>query len=357
MEAFADDEPILPPPDRVLHGGASILQSQAACGFRAFAEKRLFSCALDTVSLGLDPRERGSLVHAVLERFWAEVETQAALKSLPLDERNALLSRFIDAAFAKDHAHPASGWPRAYLRTERRRLLKLLGLWLDYEANQRAPFTVQSREETLRDVQIGPLRLNIRVDRVDCVQIADDPVSDPEDGKQVSKQLSEEDRIGEIILDYKTGPASPADWLGDRPDAPQLPLYAVVSHAPHLAAVAFASVRPGNDLGLHGYAAEDGVLPKAAKLKAESLAAQVAEWREVAHRARRGLPLRPGARLDPSSTRRHARTASSGCSAASTPPRSTPTRWTKIPTTHRPAPPIPQARRTPVAELLRFPPA
>ena len=72
-------------------------------------------------------------------------------------------------AFAKDHAHPASGWPRAYLRTERRRLLKLLGLWLDYEANERAPFTVQSREETLRDVQIGPLRLNIRVDRVDCV--------------------------------------------------------------------------------------------------------------------------------------------------------------------------------------------
>jgi probable DNA repair protein len=281
LEPFPDDEPIPPPPDRVLHGGASILQSQAACGFRAFAEKRLFSSALDTVSLGLDPRERGSLVHAVLESFWAEVETQAALKGLPLDERNALLNRFIDAAFAKDHAHPASGWPRAYLRTERQRLLNLLGLWLDYEAIERAPFTVQSREETLRDVQIGPLRLNIRVDRVDCVHIADNPVSDPEDGKQVSKQLSEGERIGEIILDYKTGPSSPADWLGDRPDAPQLPLYAVVSRAPQLAAVAFASVRPGKDLGLHGYEARDGVLPKAAKLKAESLATQVAEWREV----------------------------------------------------------------------------
>jgi len=281
LEPLPDDEPLPPPPDRVLHGGASILAAQAACGFRAFAEKRLFSSALDTASLGLDPRERGSLVHAVLERFWAEVETQAALKSLPLDERTALLNRFIDAAFVKDHAHPAPGWPRAYLRTERQRLLKLLGLWLDYEAIERAPFTVQSREETLRDVQIGPLRLNIRVDRADCVQIADDPVSDPEDGKQVSKQLSEDERIGEIILDYKTGPASPADWLGDRPDAPQLPLYAVVSSAPHLAAVAFASVRPGKDLGLHGYEAEDGVLPKPAKLKAESLEAQVAEWREA----------------------------------------------------------------------------
>jgi probable DNA repair protein len=265
LEAFADDEPIPPPPERVLQGGASILAAQAACGFRAFAEKRLFSSALDTVSLGLDPRERGSLVHAVLERFWAEVETQAALKRLPLDERNALLNRFIDVAFAKDHAHPASGWPRAYLRTERQRLLNLLGLWLDYEAIERAPFTVQSREETLRDVQIGPLRLNIRVDRVDLAL-----------GEGNTGQPS-----SEIILDYKTGPASPADWLGDRPDAPQLPLYAVVSHAPQLAAVAFASVRPGKDLGLHGYESQDGVLPKAAKLKAESLEAQVAEWGQV----------------------------------------------------------------------------
>jgi probable DNA repair protein len=281
LEPLPDDEPIPPPPDRVLQGGASILATQAACGFRAFAEKRLFSSALDTVSLGLDPRERGSLVHAVLERFWAQVETQAALKQLTPAERTALLNRSIDAAFAKDHAHPASGWPRAYLRTERQRLLNLLGLWLDYEAIERAPFTVRSHEETMRDVQIGSLRLNIRVDRVDCVHIADDPVSDPEDDKQVSKQLSEDERIGEVILDYKTGPATPADWLGDRPDAPQLPLYAVVSHAPHLAAVAFASVRPGKDLGLHGYESQEGVLPKAAKLKAESLATQVEDWREA----------------------------------------------------------------------------
>ena len=179
LEPLPDDEPIPPPPDRVLHGGAAILQSQAACGFRAFAEKRLFSSALDTVSLGLDPRERGSLVHAVLERFWAAVETQSALKNLPLDERTALLSRFINAVFAKDHAHPASGWPRAYLRTERQRLLKLLGLWLDYEAIERAPFTVKSREETLRDVQIGPLRLDIRVDRVDCALGKETPDNHP----------------------------------------------------------------------------------------------------------------------------------------------------------------------------------
>ncbi len=284
LEAFADDAPIPPPPDRVLHGGASILASQAACGFRAFAEKRLFASGLDTASLGLDPRERGSLVHAVLESFWSHVETQTALKLLTTEERDGILSHSIDAAFARDHARPASGWPRAYLDTERQRLLNLLGPWLDYEANQRAPFTVKSREETLDDVQIGPLRLDIRVDRIDRIDLTQcSGESDNEPGEEPEEVYS----TGEIILDYKTGPASPADWLGERPDAPQLPLYAVVSaaanneDAPQLAAVAFASVRLGKDLGLHGYESHDGVLPKAAKLKAESLATQVEDWREV----------------------------------------------------------------------------
>jgi len=109
------------------------------------------------------------------------------------------------------------------------------------------------------------LRLDIRVDRVDVVY-----------GEGNTNQPS-----GEIIFDYKTGHARPADWLGSRPDAPQLPLYAVVSESPQLAAVAFASLRPGKDMGINGYEASDGILPRATALKTESLAAQVEEWREV----------------------------------------------------------------------------
>ncbi|HUD21666.1 MAG TPA: PD-(D/E)XK nuclease family protein [Acidobacteriaceae bacterium] len=272
LEPLPDDAPIPPPPDRVLPGGASILQSQAACGFRAFAEKRLFASALEPSSLGLDPLQRGNLVHSVMEKFWTKVETQAALKLLTRDQRDTLLNQSIDEAFARDYFHPAAGWPRAYLNSERQRLLNLLGPWLDYEADKRPPFTVQTREEKLHDVQIGPLRLDIRIDRVDLA-------------------LGEGNNIqpaGEIILDYKTGAARPADWLGERPDQPQLPLYAVVStaaavgkDAQNLAAVAFASVRLGKDMGLQGYQSRDGVLPKPAKLKAASLRSQVHEWRGV----------------------------------------------------------------------------
>jgi len=263
IDAFTDDTPIPPPPDGVLQGGAAILKSQAQCGFRAFAEKRLFASALGPVSLGLDSQERGSIVHAVLEDFWAQVETQATLKRMTPAERSSQLGRSIDAAFDKHYSHPDSGWPRAYLSAERQRLINLLNPWLDYEI-KRTPFTVKSREETLKDVQIGPLRLNIRVDRIDLVG-DDDGAEQP----------------GEIILDYKTGAAKPADWLGDRPDEPQLPLYAVVSESRQLAAVAFASIRPGKNMGINGYQADADILPKFTKLQTESLEAQVHQWHDV----------------------------------------------------------------------------
>jgi probable DNA repair protein len=262
LNLVPDATPIPPPPDRVLQGGAAILKSQAECGFRAFAEKRLFSSALEPVALGLDPRERGSLVHAVLEHFWAGVHTQAALQRMTRDQREAQLNRSIDAAFAKHHSRVEPGWPTAFLDIERQRLINLLHPWLDYEANERSPFAVKSREEELKDVRIGPLHLNVRVDRVDLA-------------------LAEGEPAGEIILDYKTGVAKPADWLGPRPDQPQLPLYAVVANRTNLGAIAFAIIRPGDELGLSGFQARDGLLPKAAKLNAESLAAQVEEWREV----------------------------------------------------------------------------
>jgi probable DNA repair protein len=264
LDVSADDTPIPHPPDRVLFGGAGILQSQAACGFRAFAEKRLFASAPEAATLGLDARERGSLVHRVLELFWAEVRTQNALRQMPRPRREDLLIRSIDTALDEVIRRVDPGWIHAYLATERQRLTRLLNLWLDYEATERSPFTVQSREQQREGVSIGPLRIDVRVDRIDLIH-GDGSTGQP---------------AGELILDYKTGPATPSDWMGARPDAPQLPLYAVIAEQPHLAGLAFASVRPGKNMGISGYQAYDGVLPDPKKLKADSLEAQIETWRE-----------------------------------------------------------------------------
>lgn len=263
LERIEDTASIPPPPDHVLPGGASILKAQADCAFRAFAEKRLHSTGLDAPTLGLDAIERGSLVHRVLESFWlqlGETRTQAALEALTTADRDARLVAAIDRTLHGAIPAPSPGWAAAYLQTERERLLRLLRPWLDYELT-RGPFAVEALEKRLAGVQIGPLRLDVRVDRIDQALDAD---GHP---------------LGEIILDYKTGQARPKEWLGDRPEQPQLPLYAVVSDAPTLAAVAFACVRPGKEMGLRGYQAEGvDALPKPTRLPAASLDAQREQW-------------------------------------------------------------------------------
>lgn len=267
LDRMLDDIPIPTPPSASLRGGASILEAQAACAFRAFAERRLFSTAPDLASLGLDPRDRGSVVHGVLHDFWSQVRTQDALRAMTRAERDGLLMHCIDSALERHRSPEQANWGRAYLNTERHRLQRLLGAWLDFEANERSPFIVKASEEELKGVAIGPLRLDIRVDRVD-----------------EAPDVARGETPAEIILDYKTGKADPAKWEGDRPDLPQLPLYAVVSPAAHLGGVAFAILRPGRDMAMVGYQSHQGILPAQKKGRTHDLDAQRRDWRVVLER-------------------------------------------------------------------------
>jgi len=252
-----EDRSKLPPlPEQVIHGGAEILRLQAACGFRAFAERRLWSTELSTVEMGLDAAQRGTIVHLVLENFWNEVKTQSALKAMQTSERETLLKQSIASALQKSERLSETPWDTAYLNMQRERLLNLLGPWLELES-ARPPFKVKLSEKELRNVQIGPLHLSVRVDRVDIGE------------------------SGDIIIDYKTGTAKPNDWLTDRPDAPQLPLYAVLSDAAPLEAVAFGQVRSGKDMGLQGFAANEASGIRMPRQHPIDLEAQVQQWRQV----------------------------------------------------------------------------
>jgi RecB family exonuclease len=239
-----------------------VLEKQAACAFRAFAEVRLFSTPLDTATLGLNPGERGSIVHKVLQVFWNRVHSQAELRAFSKQERDAVLDDCIEQAITERTRTPEPGWGLAYLDAERQRLRNLLRPWLEYEAEERSAFVVKALEDEHPDVTIGPLHLHVKVDRVDTSLLNGEPA-------------------GDIILDYKTGVANPADWSGDRPDAPQLPLYAVVVGTLDLAGIAFASVRPGSKREMRGYESRPGVLPKTPRQAPDSLSAQVEDWRAV----------------------------------------------------------------------------
>lgn len=252
----AVDPAKLPPlPDQIIRGGAEILRLQAACGFRAFAERRLRATDISSVATGMDAAERGTIVHLVLEAFWNKVRTQQTLKEMPARDREALLDECISAAVFKAAGYGKTSWDAAYLDMQRERLRHLLRPWLGLEL-ARSPFTVLDRERKLEDKRIGPLRLNVRVDRIDVGE------------------------HGDIIIDYKTGSADPKDWLSERPDAPQLPLYAVLNGHP-LEAVALAQIRAGKDMGLKGFTAEKLEGVTTSRKNPQSLEEQVSEWRRV----------------------------------------------------------------------------
>ena len=284
VEVERVQEPGLPPfPARPVSGGARVLQLQAACGFRAFAEQRLWSSEPGSRELGPNAKEKGNAVHRALESFWNEVRSQAGLRAMSVEERQKAISRAIDVGLASSGAMAADGWGEAYLLVQRERLRRLLNEWLRLE-DSRPPFEVLRTEERLGEVQVGPLRLHLRMDRVDLV-----------DGM-------------EVLIDYKTGLSKPAAWMGERPDEPQLPLYAILAargakavaagadpasseaekaagKRAELGAVAFASVRTGTEMRLQGLASRGELLPdRSAKMDAGSFEGQVERWGEVLER-------------------------------------------------------------------------
>jgi probable DNA repair protein len=252
------DVTALPPlPERAVRGGASVLAAQAACPFQAFATYRLGSSELEARDTGQDARERGSDVHRVMQAFWAAVKDREALLAMTEGERNAELDRCIALALGRTRVH--STWDGAYVDVQRQRLRQLLRPWLAFEAGRPA-FAVRQQEGE-QEAALGPLRLRLRYDRVD------------------------QTKGGDLILDYKTGAASSKDWLSERPDAPQLPLYAVLHEAEgqgfeRLGGVAFALLRPGKGLDLEGFAVDETVLdkPKKSDLPFDL---QLEAWRRV----------------------------------------------------------------------------
>lgn len=234
IEGFVDTVAPSLAPGYEAGGGAGVFENQSACPFRAFARHRLGARRLEEVRAGLDARERGTLLHRTAAHLWGEIESHSKLSAMDAPALNAAIGRAADAALALLARDRPDALSPAFTAIERERLRELVTKLLELERT-RAPFHVVAREAP-RMLSVGGLAVRARVDRIDAL----------EDGRHV-------------VLDYKTGTASPAQWLGDRPDAPQLPLYAVTDEG-DVAAVAFAVVN-AREAVFRGLASESGLLP------------------------------------------------------------------------------------------------
>jgi ATP-dependent helicase/nuclease subunit B len=210
---------ILPWPIEQNAGGAEILRRQAACPFQSFATRRLDARPMDATDWGLEARERGSVVHKILEDLWAELKTRDALLQARAEARlHAVVEQHVAATLQRYRGRALKhSWTQAYLDAEQKRIVSLIEEWLDYEA-KRADFTVEAGEEKLA-ATVGDLKLQVRVDRIDAVA------------------------GGRVIIDYKTGMLNGVSWDGPRPDEPQLPLYAGFGQIDHLKGVLLGRVR------------------------------------------------------------------------------------------------------------------
>jgi probable DNA repair protein len=237
LERLAGDIVAPPYPEDHAEGGTRVLELQALCPFRAFAEIRLSARAAEPARPGIDARLRGKLLHVTLERLWHELDSQRGLCALSDDELTDRVNAVIQDVLAREQARFA--WrltpQAAVIEGERMRGLILSLLALERE---RADFSVEGRELKV-SMQFGGLTLRGVVDRVDRVA----------DGRR-------------LVIDYKSGMPRKIDWEPtERMANPQLPAYAVTLAADGIA-IATVHVRDVKydgsasfDVGVAGIAA------------------------------------------------------------------------------------------------------
>ncbi len=254
-------------PGRLIHptarGGSSILKNQALCPFRAFASNRLGADGLETPVDGISPVLHGDLVHRVLERFWKETKTQAALIQLDEETLTKRLRGYVDS---ESNENRGLKQRPAFRVVEADRVQRHIMDFLALE-KEREPFEVVGFEREIR-TEINGQTIRLFIDRIDRVAAGE-----------------------ELIIDYKTGKEDPKKWFGDRPENPQLPLYAISAENDPVGVV-FAIIRDDGCV-YKGVVKRGGLIPglppketNATRYLVEAgneLPKTIENWREVLH--------------------------------------------------------------------------
>lgn len=244
-------------------GGTGLFRDQAACPFRGFAHRRLGSRPLEAPRPGLDARDRGNLLHEMLAAVWRELESREGLVSRTRDELRAVLERGADQALASVGRKRRDALAGRFGALERARLVRLTGEWLEVEAS-RPDFEVLATEDK-RPLTFGGVTVSAKLDRMDALA------------------------KGRAIIDYKTGNCATSAWMGERPEEPQVPMYAMAEGL-DVRVVAFGQVKAGK-MQFRGIGAEAGLVPNVKEItKDQSRAArQYRDWNALVESWRREL--------------------------------------------------------------------
>ncbi|KTD47163.1 recombinase B [Legionella rubrilucens] len=221
-------------------GGTALLANQAKCPFRAFAAHRLHAKAAAEVSDGPDARERGQIIHQVMEILWTFLKDQASLLSKTGEALDEFIEKAIEQALQPYTRTRKHSFPPLIQTVEVKRLKRLVHASLEWE-RQRPAFAVEALEEHF-NLPLSGIDFKVRIDRMDRM----------ENGKQ-------------WVIDYKSSIQS-TPWNEERPTEPQLLLYALLSDS--INTILFAELKNGQ-LQCRGLSEEKQELAGISSLKRE----------------------------------------------------------------------------------------
>ncbi|HET9472650.1 MAG TPA: PD-(D/E)XK nuclease family protein, partial [Steroidobacteraceae bacterium] len=238
-----------------VRGGVKPLALQAECGFHAYGEVRLAAEALEAPTPGIDPRDRGMLLHKALELVWIKLGGWFNLNGTDEQVRRPTIHQSVEAAVAYVYRGIPPMELQPAIRRESFRLELLIESLLKLEI-ARAPFTVD-KLEARREVDIAGGTFQFRIDRIDAIEGG-----------------------GYAILDYKSGEPRALRWDGEKFRDPQLLAYLLAEHGRDVQALANVSLTRGRARFI-GKVSRSGLLPEVkgrspAKVPAEELDAT---WR------------------------------------------------------------------------------
>ena len=205
-------------PTEPVRGGTTLLANQAKCPFRAFAAHRLHASPGPVISDGPDASERGQIIHHIMDLLWRDLGTQDHLLSLTPSELHLHIERAILRALTPLLTERSHSFPKLVQEVELSRLHRLVHACLDWE-KQRPSFIVEAVEQNFT-LQLAGIDFRVRVDRLDRIS------SDKK-----------------WVIDYKSSLPINKPWNEERPEAPQLLLYALLDD--NINALLFVQLKAG----------------------------------------------------------------------------------------------------------------
>ncbi|TNF67280.1 MAG: hypothetical protein EP298_07485 [Gammaproteobacteria bacterium] len=173
------------------------------CPFKAQMKYRLKLEPLIEFKEPLNAKDKGILIHQMMEIIWRQLKTQQALNNLTDTELEHIIQQAIKQALYKNkQLFPSQLDYLAMIETNR--ITLLIKQWLYLEKQREIPFHVLSHEKSTQK-QVGLLTTKLRIDRIDQL----------DDGNL-------------WLIDYKSAyMTNPKGWYNDTLSEPQLPLYAI----------------------------------------------------------------------------------------------------------------------------------